>query len=86
MGMNKKVVRCNVCSKVHGLDDLLNLKQLFNGTCTYICPVTKVAGTYRLESVGTLNLKPIDPEPYPNAPAGVSAKIASNDIRKGDCF
>jgi hypothetical protein len=56
--MLKKVVRCGVCTQVHDVTALMNLKQLVNGTFTYICPVKKTNGTYRLEQIGTLNIKP----------------------------
>ena len=56
--MPKKVVRCGVCTRVHDLRELINLKQLTNGTFTFDCPVKKTAGTYQLEQVGTLNIKP----------------------------
>ncbi len=58
LAMIKKVVRCSVCIKVHDIADLLNLKQALNGNSTFICPVKKTAGSYRLENVGTLNIQP----------------------------
>ena len=54
-GMGKQVVRCNVCSRVHDVRELLEVHQLSNGTITFICPAKKKAGTYKIESVGTLN-------------------------------
>ena len=56
--MLKKVVRCGVCTQVHDVTALINLKQLVNGTFTYMCPVKKANGSYRLEQIGTLNVKP----------------------------
>jgi len=58
LSMLKKVVRCGVCTQVHDVTALMNLKQLVNGTFTFICPVKKTNGTYRLEQIGTLNIKP----------------------------
>ena len=56
--MLKKVVRCGVCTQVHDVTALINLKQLVNGTFTFFCPLRKTAGSYQLEQVGTLNIKP----------------------------
>ena len=53
--MKKQVVRCSVCIKVHDVTELLELKAQLNGTSTFICPVKKTPGSYRLENVGTLN-------------------------------
>ena len=58
LGMVKKVVRCDVCTRVHDVTALINLKQLVNGTFTFVCPVKKTGGSYQLEQVGTLNTKP----------------------------
>jgi hypothetical protein len=58
LGMLKKVVRCEVCTRVHDLTALINLKQLGNGTFTFVCPVKKTGGSYQLEQVGTLNTEP----------------------------
>jgi hypothetical protein len=68
--MLKKVVRCGVCSRVHDVTELIDLKQLSNGTFNFICPSKKTAGTYQLEQIGTLNTKPFvegraDPLPVP---------------------
>ena len=52
--MVKTVVRCSVCSRVHDLAELINREQLVNGTSTFICPVKKTAGSYKLEQIGTL--------------------------------
>jgi hypothetical protein len=59
LGMLKKVIRCGVCTRVHDVAELLNLKQFVNGTFTFDCPVKKTGGTYQLEQVGTLNVKPV---------------------------
>ncbi len=59
LGMNKKVVRCGVCTHVHDLTLLLELKELGNGKFTFVCPVKKTAGSYQLEQVGTLPIKPV---------------------------
>jgi hypothetical protein len=64
--MQKKVVRCSVCTRVHDLTALLDLKQPGNGTFTFVCPVDKTSGTYRLEQIGTLTVKPAAPPP-PNS-------------------
>jgi len=58
LGMHKKVVRCEVCTRVHDLTELIDLKKLMNGTFTFICPLKKTAGSYQLEQVGTLNTEP----------------------------
>ena len=58
LGMLKKVVRCSVCTQVHDVAALLNLKQLVYGTFTFICPLRRAAGSYQLDQVGTLKLKP----------------------------
>jgi hypothetical protein len=58
LGMQKKVVRCEVCSRVHDLTALLDLKQLVNGTFTFVCPIKKTGGSYQLEQVGTLTTNP----------------------------
>ena len=58
LSMHKKVVRCGVCTRVHDVTELINLKQLVNGTFTFMCPLKKTAGSYQLEQVGTLNTKP----------------------------
>jgi hypothetical protein len=55
--MLKKVVRCGVCTRVHDVTALMNLKQLVNGTFTFVCPVKKTNGSYQLEQIGTLNVK-----------------------------
>jgi hypothetical protein len=52
--MVKQVVRCSVCARVHGVTELLNREQLVNGTSTFVCPIKKTAGTYKLEEIGTL--------------------------------
>jgi hypothetical protein len=39
---------------VHDLAELINREQLVNGTSTFICPVKKTAGSYKLEQIGTL--------------------------------
>jgi hypothetical protein len=56
--MAKKVVRCEVCTRVHDVTALIDLKQLVNGTFTFVCPVKKTGGSYQLEQVGTLTTKP----------------------------
>jgi hypothetical protein len=56
--MLKKVVRCDVCTKVHDLTVLLDLRQLGNGTFTFVCPAKKTSGSYQIEQVGTLDIKP----------------------------
>jgi|HubBroStandDraft_1064217.scaffolds.fasta_scaffold89028_2 hypothetical protein len=61
LGMLKKVVRCGVCSRVHDVTSLVDLKQLVNGTFTFVCPVKKTNGSYQLEQIGTLNVKPALP-------------------------
>ena len=61
LGMLKKVVRCGVCTRVHDVTALMNLKQLVNGTFTFVCPVKKTNGSYQLEQIGTLNVKPSVP-------------------------
>jgi hypothetical protein len=58
LGMVKKVVRCEVCTQVHDVTALISLKQLVNGTFTFVCPVKKTGGSYQLEQVGTLNTNP----------------------------
>jgi len=55
--MHKKVVRCDVCARVHDVTDLIDLKKLVNGTFTFMCPLKKTAGSYKLEQIGTLNVK-----------------------------
>jgi hypothetical protein len=55
--MLKKVVRCAVCTRVHDVSELVDLKQLVNGTFTFLCPVKKTGGSYQLEQVGTLKIK-----------------------------
>jgi hypothetical protein len=57
LGMLKKVVRCGVCTRVHDVTTLIDLKQLVNGTFTFVCPVKKTGGSYRLEQIGTLDVK-----------------------------
>ena len=59
--MLKKVVRCGVCSRVHDVTALMDLKQFVNGTFTFICPVQKTSGSYKLEQIGTLDVKPVVP-------------------------
>lgn len=54
----KKVVRCSVCARVHDLNELLDVKEFYNGRFTFTCPVNKTTGTYRIENVGTLHVKP----------------------------
>ena len=61
LGMLKKVVRCGVCTRVHDVAALINLKQLVNGTFTFVCPVKNIGGSYQLEQIGTLNVKPAVP-------------------------
>jgi len=61
LGMLKKVVRCGVCTRVHDVTALINLKQLVNGTFTFVCPVKNISGSYQLEQIGTLNVKPAVP-------------------------
>ncbi len=56
--MQKKVVRCSVCTRVHDITALLDLKPLGNGTFTFLCPVKETAGSYQLEQIGTLTIKP----------------------------
>jgi hypothetical protein len=58
LGMQKNVIRCGVCARVHDLTALLELQPLGNGTFTFVCPVQKTGGSYRLEQVGTLHTKP----------------------------
>jgi len=58
LGMQKKVVRCGVCTHVHDLTVLLELKDLGNGKFTFICPSKQTPGSYQLEQVGTLTVKP----------------------------
>jgi hypothetical protein len=58
LGMQKKVVRCGVCARVHDITALLELQPLGNGTFTFVCPVKKTGGAYRLEQVGTMHIKP----------------------------
>ena len=58
LGMQKKVVRCSVCTRVHDVMALLDLKRLGNGTFTFVCPVQKIGGSYQLEQIGTLTIKP----------------------------
>jgi hypothetical protein len=58
LGMQKKVVRCGVCTRVHDVTALLDLKPLGNGSFTFVCPVKKTGGNYRLEQVGTLTVNP----------------------------
>lgn len=58
LGMQKKVVRCDVCTRVHDVTALLDLKQLGNGTFTFVCPFKKTGGSYQLEQIGTLTAKP----------------------------
>lgn len=58
LGMLKKVVRCSVCMRVHDLTELLERVQQANGTSTFVCPVKKTAGTYRLENISTLDVQP----------------------------
>ena len=55
--MLKQVIRCVVCTRVHDITTLIDLKQLVNGTFTFICPLKKTAGSYKLEQIGTLNLE-----------------------------
>ena len=57
--MLKKVVRCDVCTRVHDVADLLNLVHGLNGRSTFICPKTKRAGTYKLENVGSIHTKEV---------------------------
>jgi hypothetical protein len=52
--MNKQVVRCSVCTRVHDLKELIDREQLSNGTSNFICPVRKTAGSYKLEQIGTI--------------------------------
>jgi hypothetical protein len=56
--MLKRVVRCSVCTKVHDLALLIDLREVGNGTFTFICPAKKTAGSYQIEQVGTLDIKP----------------------------
>jgi hypothetical protein len=56
--MQKKVVRCSVCTHVHDVTALLDLKPLGTGRFTFICPVRKTGGSYQLEQIGTLTIKP----------------------------
>jgi hypothetical protein len=58
LGMLKKVVRCGVCARVHDVIELVDLKQLVNGTFTFVCPLKQTGGSYQLEQVGTLTIKP----------------------------
>jgi len=37
---------------------LLDLRQLGNGTFTFVCPAKKASGSYQIEQVGTLDIKP----------------------------
>jgi len=72
LGMQKKVVRCSVCTRVHDLTELLSLTPVGNGTFTFICPVAKTGGSYRLEQVGTLTIQPATVQglhPAPGRPA-----------------
>ena len=62
LSMLKKVVRCCVCSRVHDVTELIDLKELGNGTFDFVCPLKKTAGSYQLEQVGTLNTKPVPEE------------------------
>jgi hypothetical protein len=39
----------------------MDLKQFVNGTFTFICPVKKTSGSYKLEQIGTLDVKPVVP-------------------------
>jgi hypothetical protein len=56
--MLKRVVRCSVCTKVHDLTELLDLREVGNGTFTFVCPTKNTAGSYQIEQVGTLDIKP----------------------------
>ena len=56
--MFKNVVRCSVCARVHDVTELIDVKQLTNGVSTFTCPVRKLPGTYKLENIGTLQIKP----------------------------
>jgi hypothetical protein len=56
--MSKKVVRCSVCARVHDVTELIDLKQLTNGIFNFTCPSRKLPGTYKLENIGTLQIKP----------------------------
>ena len=55
LGMLKRVVRCSVCGKVHDLTELVDLRQVGNGTFTFVCPAKQTGGSYQIEQVGTLN-------------------------------
>jgi hypothetical protein len=43
---------------VHDLTELIDLQQVGNGTFTFLCPLRKTAGSYKIEQVGTLHTKP----------------------------
>ena len=47
--------------RVHDLTELLDRVQFVNGSSTFVCPVKKTPGSYRLENIGTLNV----PAPVP---------------------
>jgi len=49
--MFKQVVRCSVCMRVHDVTELLNKKQLVNGSVTFTCPTKMTVGNYTHEEV-----------------------------------
>jgi len=49
--------------KVHDITELVDRQQSANGSCTFICPQKKTAGSYRLENVGTLKMATPEAEP-----------------------
>jgi len=55
--MLKQVVRCSVCLRVHEVYELLDKKQLVNGSVTFTCPFKKTVGHYRIENLGTWHTK-----------------------------
>jgi hypothetical protein len=55
--MVKQVVRCSVCMRVHDVTELLDKRQLVNGSVTFTCPYKMTVGNYRIENLGTWRTK-----------------------------
>jgi hypothetical protein len=47
--------------RVHDLTELIDRVQSVNGSSTFICPVKKTSGSFRLENIGTLNVEAAAP-------------------------